>query len=160
MKFTNLSFLLEISVILIDSLITVFVKCIKNMPFLCNVCSRDIVAFTLYQNHFNLLFVIYVVQSVIEFRGSLANQMEEHCFGIQLSQKAKGCTVKSQLYTSSFKTLAARRWYWVLVMTVNSSKQMESLKTNTRSGLLKVKERSVGIVLGRLELARQPGRSA
>ena len=35
-----------------------------------------------------------------------------------------------ELYRSSFLALAARRCCWVLVGTVNSNKQMESLETN------------------------------
>ena len=43
---------------------------------------------------------------------------------------------------------------------VGSNKQIELLETNTKSGLLRVEERLVGMVLGGQTLARYPGRSA
>ena len=48
----------------------------------------------------------------------------------------------------------------MLLEIVSSNKQMELLETNTKSGLLRVKERLVGMVLGGQTLARYPGRSA
>ena len=40
------------------------------------------------------------------------------------------------------------------------NKQMELLETNTKSGLLRVEDKLVGMVLGGQTLARYPGRSA
>ena len=52
------------------------------------------------------------------------------------------------LYLSSLRALAANRCCWVVVGMVSSNKYMKLLETRTKSGLLRVVENLVGIVLG------------